>query len=236
LACVGCVGGLTLLSCGACTYTLLACCGCAPEVRLEHMEKYVYGKELWQVRCPFQLRRPRVSGSYWEAFCVCWTDRCQCRTLNDYAPDSSDPTAAVSEYVVGAQAYLDGEGIQADDPLRVFCEKFFGSERFLERVGGLFSQFDADDSGKLDKLELVELLASLSTALVSAMHGMDAQFAQTEEDHAKVKAAYLCVRPAPLREGGSLGGRAGPRVVRGGERSRRGRLAGASDVRVGMRR
>jgi hypothetical protein len=40
------------------------------------------------------------------------------------------------------------------------------------------------------RLELVELLASLSTALVGAMHGMDAEFSQTEEDHAKVKAAY----------------------------------------------
>lgn len=114
LACVGCVGGLTLLSCGACTYSLLACCGCAPEVRLEHMEKYVYGKELWQ-------------------------------------------------------AYLDGEGIQVDDPVRVFCQKFFGSERFLERVGGLFDQFDADDSGKLDKCVFVTQGPSVR-ALCSPAH------------------------------------------------------------------
>lgn len=48
LGCVGCIVGLTAVCLGSCVFTVMACCGCAPEVRLEHIERYVYGKELWQ--------------------------------------------------------------------------------------------------------------------------------------------------------------------------------------------
>mmetsp|Transcript_12747 Transcript_12747/g.24191 ORF Transcript_12747/g.24191 Transcript_12747/m.24191 type:complete len:251 (+) Transcript_12747:106-858(+) len=135
LGCVGCIVGLTAVCLGSCVFTVMACCGCAPEVRLEHIERYVYGKELWQ-------------------------------------------------------AFLDGEGCGPEDPAREYCNKFFDSPRFKVRVNGLFDKYDADKSGKLDRDEVVEMLASLSTSLMSALTGTGPEILQTSEDHEKIKQAY----------------------------------------------
>mmetsp|Transcript_34125 Transcript_34125/g.64309 ORF Transcript_34125/g.64309 Transcript_34125/m.64309 type:complete len:188 (-) Transcript_34125:1412-1975(-) len=88
------------------------------------------------------------------------------------------------------QAFLDGEGCGPEDPAREYCNKFFDSPRFKVRVNGLFDKYDADKSGKLDRDEVVEMLASLSTSLMSALTGTGPEILQTSEDHEKIKQAY----------------------------------------------
>lgn len=117
-------------------YSAMQCCGCAPEVRLEHIERFVYGKELWQ-------------------------------------------------------AFLDGEGCGPDDPARAYCDAFFASTRFQERINVLFDQYDIDKSGKLDRDEVVEMLSGLSTALVATMSGMGPDIVENSEDKEKIKQAYV---------------------------------------------
>lgn len=134
--CLGCLVGTVVICMGSCVYSLMQCCGCAPEVRLEHIERFVYGKELWQ-------------------------------------------------------AFLDGEGCGPDDPARAYCEGFFASTRFQEKIDHLFDQYDVDQSGKLDRDEVVELLSGLSTALVATMSGMGPDIVENSEDKEKIKQAYV---------------------------------------------
>lgn len=136
LGCVGCVLGTMALCVGSCVFSVMQCFGCAPEVRLEHIEKFVYGKELWQ-------------------------------------------------------AFLDGEGCGPDDPARGYCDAFFSSDRFKERIDKLFDQYDIDGSGKLDRDEVVEMLSGLSTALVATMSGVGPEIVENSEEKEKIKEAYV---------------------------------------------
>lgn len=136
LACVGCVVGTVALCVGSCVFSVLQCFGCAPEVRLEHIEKFVYGKELWQ-------------------------------------------------------AFLDGEGCGPEDPARGYCEAFFASARFSERIDKLFDQYDTDGSGKLDRDEVVEMLSGLSTALVATMSGVGPEIVENSAEKEKIREAYV---------------------------------------------